>query len=214
VVDHVTQVVDPVETGSGPKSQDACILKNAVRESILTSPGSFLKTVSDVDNMAPDYWVKEINSSTWVVIEQLGKVVGIAVARCPDKEIDHDIDDNRARFIESVWVAPNFRGSRMGERLVNYLIEVECEKYPSVSQFMLWVFETNRHAIQLYTRMCFNLVGKQELADDRIELRYEYALPQLSTEEAAGMSMANAVARDRDLREHGVTYRVLRSDIA
>lgn len=212
MVDHVTQVVDPVETGGGPKSPDARILKNAVRESILTSPGSFLKTVSDVDNMAPDYWDKEIDSYTWVVIQQLHEVVGIAVARWPDREIDRNIDENRARFIESVWIAPKFRGSRMGERLVNYLIEIERRKCPSVSQFMLWVFENNDDAIRLYTRMNFRPVDKQAAANGRIELRYEYDLPKLSVDEAAAMSLANEKARARDRRQRGVTYRVLRSD--
>jgi ribosomal protein S18 acetylase RimI-like enzyme len=214
VVDHVTEVADLVETERVPESRDARILKGAVRESILTSPGSFLKTVADVDTVTPDYWDKEIKSSTWVVIQQLDQVVGIAVARWPDKEIDRDIDERRARFIESVWIAPKFRGSRMGERLVNYLIEVESEKCPGVNKFMLWVFKNNKHAIRLYKRMRFKRVGRHALENGRIELRYEYALPKLSVEKAALMLKVNEVAREGDLRQHGVTYRVLRSDVA
>jgi ribosomal protein S18 acetylase RimI-like enzyme len=214
VVDHVTGAADPVETERSPESRDARILKKAIRESILTSPGSFLKTVADVDTMGADYWDKEIDTSTWAVIQQFDKVVGIAVARWPDKEIDRDIDQIRVRFIESVWIAPKFRGSRMGERLVSYLIEVECERYPSVSQFMLWVFENNKHAIRLYERMHFKCVGKHALKEHKIELCYEYVLPSMSAEKAARRSMANAEAREGDLRQYGVTYRVLGSDIA
>jgi ribosomal protein S18 acetylase RimI-like enzyme len=206
VVDHVTGVADPAETERRLEFRDARILKKALRESILTSPGSFLKTVADVDTMSADYWDKEIDTSTWVVIQQLDKVVGIAVARWPQKEIDRNIDQIRARFIESVWIAPKFRGSCMGERLVNYLIEVERDKYPSVSQFMLWVFENNKHAIQLYERMHFKCVDKHALDDGRIELRYECVL---SAEEAARKSMANAAAQEADLRRYEVTYRVL-----
>jgi ribosomal protein S18 acetylase RimI-like enzyme len=212
VVDHVTVVVGPVETESRPESKDARILKEAVRESILTSPGSFLKTVADVDTTSVGYWDKEIKTSTWVVIQQLDEVVGIAVARWPNKEIDRDIDQVKARFIESVWIAPRFRRSRMGERLVNYLIDVESEQFPSVSQFMLWVFEDNKHAIRLYKRMRFNRVDEHALENGRIELRYEYALPEPSARRAA--RKANEAARERDLLQHGVTYRVLRSDIA
>jgi ribosomal protein S18 acetylase RimI-like enzyme len=210
VVDHVTEVAGSVETERGPEFRDACILKRAVLESILTSPGSFLKTVADVDTMDADYWDKEIDTSTWVVIQQFDKVVGIAVARWPDKEMNRRINLARARNIESVWIAPIFRGSHMGERLVNYLMEVEREKYPKVRHFKLWVFKRNENAIRLYKRMGFKRTGVEHtLGDGTIELRYEYVLPNPSSKRAARRSRANAFARAGDLRQYGVTYRVL-----
>jgi ribosomal protein S18 acetylase RimI-like enzyme len=211
VVDHVTRVADPVEDGRGPVLRDARVLRKAVRESILTSPGSFLRTVADVDSMSSDYWDKEIDTSTWVVIQQFDKVVGIAVARWPDQTIDHDIDQNRVRFIESVWIAPNFRGSRMAERLVKYLIEVECNKYPTVRKFALWVFEDNKGAIRLYERMQFKYKGKQLLSDQsgRFELRYQYVLPHAAGKRAARRAGINAAAREQDLRRYRVIYRTL-----
>lgn len=214
MVDHVTEVAKPVETGHKvmPELRDARILKKAVRESIFTSPGSFLRTVEDVDTMSPDYWDKEIDTSTWVVIEKLDKVVGIAVARWPDKEMDRDIDGLSTRFIESVWIAPEFRGSCMGERVVYYLMEVEHKKYPGVDHFMLWVFESNKHAIRVYERMRFRCVGKHALEDGRIELSYEYRLPSLTDKRAIRRSRVNAAARRADLRRHGLTYRELGPD--
>jgi ribosomal protein S18 acetylase RimI-like enzyme len=214
VVDQVTRVADPVEGEGGPTLRDARVLRKAMRESILTSPGSFLRTVADVDNMGGDYWDKEIGTYTWVVVQQLDKVVGIAVARWPDQAIDHDIDPNKVRFIESVWIAPEFRGSRMGERLVKYLIEVECDRYPNVKNFMLWVFEDNKRAIRLYVRMQFKYKGKQPLSgqSDRFELRYQYVLPHRSGKRAARRVVVNAAAREDDLRRYGVTYRTLGAD--
>ena len=213
MVDHVAEVVGPVEAEPRPRFRDAHILKKAVRESILTSPGSFLKTVADVDTMDADYWDKEIDTSTWVVVQQFDKVVGVAVARWPDKEMDRRISLTRARFIESVWIAPKFRGSHMGERLVNYLMEVEHARYPAVRNFMLWVFKRNENAIRLYKRMGFKRTGGEHtLGDGTIELRYEYMLPNPSSKKAARRSRANAVARAGDLRQHGVTYRVLGRD--
>lgn len=209
MVDHVTEVADSGGSGPGPRFRDAHILRDAVRESILTSPGSFLRTVEDVETMSADYWDKEVDTSTWVVIEQFDKAVGIAVSRWPDKEIDRDVDQSRARFIESVWIAPSFRGSHMGERLVNYLMEAERQKYPTVNHFMLWVFEDNANAVRLYKRMGFKRTGKHGLADGNIEVRYEYLLPSLSSKRAARRARANAAARAEDLRQHGVTYRVL-----
>ena len=210
MVDHYARAADIGETEHGPKFHDARILKMAMRESILTSPGSFLKTVEDVETMSADYWDKEIDTSTWVVMQQFEEVVGIAVSRWPDKEIDRNISQMSARFIESVWVAPKLRGSHIGERLVNYLMEVEREKYPTVRHFMLWVFERNENAIRLYKRMGFKRVGTEHtLADGTIELRYEYVLPNPSAKRAAQLSRANAVARTADLRQYGVTHRVL-----
>jgi ribosomal protein S18 acetylase RimI-like enzyme len=213
VVDHVTEVANSVEAEPRPKFRDARILKKAIRESILTSPGSFLKTVADVDTMSADLWDKEVDTYTWAVIQQFGNVVGIAVARWPDKDIDHNIDEFSARFIESVWIAPILRGSHLGERLVNYLIEEERKRHPAVSHFMLWVFKDNKRAIRLYRRMHFKRVGKHALEDHRIELRYEYVLRDMSHKNAVRRSRANAVARERDQRLYGITYRVLGPDI-
>jgi ribosomal protein S18 acetylase RimI-like enzyme len=210
VVDQYIDTAHSVEAEPVPKFRDARILKRAMRESILTSPGSFLKTVADVDAMSSDLWEKEINTSTWVVIEQFDNVVGIAVSRWPDKDMDCRINPLKARFIESVWIAPNFRGSHMGERLVNYLMEVERAKYPTVRRFMLWVFNKNDNAIQLYKRMGFKRVGGEHaLGDGRVEVRYEYVLPNPSSKRAARKSRANSAARAGDLRKYGVTYREL-----
>ena len=69
--------------------------------------------------------------------------------------MDSDIDPTEARFIESVWIAPGFRGNQLGERLVRFLFKVECKKNLAIKQFLLWVFEENHPAICLYRRMKF-----------------------------------------------------------
>lgn len=204
MANHAAGAEGPV--GTGLKRDDAQILADAIRKSISTSPEAFLKTIEDIDNKACDYWQKEIDSSTWAVLQRGDEVVGIAVARWPDLEMDRDIDRTEARFIESVWVAPELRGSHLGERLVRFLFEVECAKSPGVRRFLLWVFDKNSPAIRLYKRMGFTYVGRQDLpgGSGRTELRYEYLLEP----EAADMKAA-ADKRQDDLREYGVIYRVL-----
>jgi ribosomal protein S18 acetylase RimI-like enzyme len=196
----------PIGTGRQAKLFDAEILRQAIRESISTSPEAFLKTIEDVDNRASGYWQKEIDISTWVVILRGDEVVGIAVARYPDLELDRNIDRTRVRFIESVWIAPGLRGSRLGERLIRFLFEAECAKSPGIRKFMLWVLAENRRAIRLYKRMKFRYVERQILPDGsgRIELRYEYQLKL-----GARAMKAAAKARQNDLRKHDMTYRVL-----
>jgi ribosomal protein S18 acetylase RimI-like enzyme len=196
----------PVGTAYEPKLPDAQILEQAIRLSIFTSPRAFLKTIEDVDNSDPDYWEKEISSATWVVIQRDKEVVGVAVARWPDLDTRWNVDQASARYIESVWIDPELRGSHLAERLVRFLFEVEYAKSPDVRQFLLWVFRKNKPAIRLYRRMGFKYVGKQALPDGsgRIELRYKYSFkPDAAKREAA------AVARQQDLEKHGVIYRVL-----
>src|ERR1700730_11846987 len=107
MTNHAPGAENSSETGHRPTLRDAQILQKAIRESISTSPEAFLKTVDDVDERSIDYWEKEIDTSTWAVIQRGEAVVGIAVARLPDREMDTDIDPTTARFIESVWITPN-----------------------------------------------------------------------------------------------------------
>jgi ribosomal protein S18 acetylase RimI-like enzyme len=195
-----------IVTGRWPKFHDAQILKEAIRASISTSPEAFLTTIEDVNRRTSEYWAKEILSSTWAVIQRGDEVVGIAVARWPNLEIDRDIDRARACFIESVWIAPELRGNHLGERLVRFLFEMERAKNSGVRRFLLWVLDRNSQAIRLYERMGFRYVERQHLPDwsGRTELRYEYRLEPDSAEMKAA-----AVARQDDLREYGVIYRVL-----
>ncbi len=206
MANHDYRVESSNGTGHQAELLDTEILQRAIRESILTSPEAFLKTIEDVDSRAVGYWQKEIDISTWAVIQRGDEVVGIAVARWPDLEMDRNIDRARARFIESVWIAPGYRGGHLGERLIRFLFEAECAKSPDVRQFMLWVLAKNRRAIRLYKRMKFRYVERQVLPDGsgRIELRYEYRLKP-----GARVMKAAAKARQNDLRKRDMTYRVL-----
>lgn len=195
--------------------RDAQILQKAMRKSIAMSPDAFLKTVDDVDEKPIGYWVNEILSSTWAVIERGEEVLGIAAAKWPDREMDNDIEDHdTARFIESLWIAPELRGYRMGERLVKYLFEVECQKNPDIRQFLLWVFEENRPAIYLYRRMGFEYTAVKQWLNQigTAELKYQYRLVYDSAVVKATETAVNEAGRREDLRKFGVRYRILGAD--
>ena len=206
MVNHASGGEDPRRGGLPSDPSDVRVLEQALRQAISTSPEAFLKTMEDIENRAPDYWQKEIDSATWVVIENdEGDPVGVAAARVPDLEMDSGINRPDTRFIDSVWVAPSFRGRGLGERLLRFLFETESSKSPDVRQFYLWVLERNILAITLYERMGFTFVEEQVLPDmsGRTEFRYEYLLdpdqPKIAT---------NAAERHDDLKG-GLTYRVL-----
>jgi ribosomal protein S18 acetylase RimI-like enzyme len=192
--------------------RDARILQRAMRKSIDMSPDAFLKTVDDVDKKPIGYWVNEILSSTWAVIERGDEVLGIAAAKWPDREMDIE-DQGTARFIESVWIAPALRGHRMGERLVRYLFEVECRKNPDIRQFLLWVLDENHPARRLYRRMGFKYTAvKQWHHPGMTELKYRLTFGSAVVK--AIETAMNEAARRADLREFGVRYRILGADTA
>ena len=134
---------------------------------------------------------------------------GLQFQGSPDREADRDIEPDEARFIESVWIAPELRGNRMGERLVRFLFEVECKKNLKIKQFLLWVFEENQSAIRLYQRMKFVATGVSQRCNlvGRTEIKYRLTLDTAvarATEKAV-----NEAARRKDLDDFGMTYRVL-----
>jgi len=189
---------------------DAQILQDTVREAIRTSPDSFLKTVEDVDAKSLDYWIHEIQSSTWVVAERAGKVVGVAAAKYPDPDKDKEDNKETARYIESVWIAPDLRGNRLGERLIKYLLEAEYQKHQQVKQFLLWVFTTNSSAIRLYEHMGFVLAPKENHESIRPEIRYRLDFNS-EVHAAVRLVVNEASRRGEDQRQYAVTYRVLGS---
>ncbi len=209
MADKASGAEDPVDAEPRPGLRDAQMLKEAMHEATSTSPEAFLMTIDDIKAKEADYWEREISSSTWAVIQKGDKVVGFAVARWPDGEMDRDVDPAAARFIESVWIHPKLRRQRLAERLVRFLFEVERAKSPGIRQFLLWVFDKNDKAIRLYERMGFRRVGRQKLDDQsgREELRYEYRL-----EPDARRMQAALAARLDDLRTSGLVYRVLGED--
>ena len=189
--------------------KDAQILQDAVREAIRTSPDSFLKTVEDVDAKSLDYWKHEIQSATWVVAQRAGKVVGVAAAKYPDPDKDKE-NKETARYIESVWIAPDLRGNRLGERLIKYLLEAEYQKHQQVKQFLLWVFTTNSSAISLYEHMGFVLAPPKE-KHESIKPEIRYRLDFNGEVHAAVPLAVNKASRREDQRQYAVTYRVLGS---
>jgi ribosomal protein S18 acetylase RimI-like enzyme len=216
VLTHALATESAVKAQLGRTLHDeALTLQRALRDSIKTSPEAFLKTSDDIDSIELDYWAKDIDAATWVVIQQNEEVVGVAVARL-DYEMDSDVAPGKARSIESVWIAPHLRGCQLGERLVTFLIEVECAKCSDVEQFLLWVFEENHRAIRLYERMGFTYTGHSQRVNlnDKIERKYKY---QLKFDKPVGNAVDTAVnetVRRDDLCRLGICYRVLGENTA
>lgn len=188
--------------GVGP---DAAILKDAIRDAIRTSPDSFLATFADIEAKEADYWVNQIQSSTWVVAERGGKVVGIAACKLPEPGKDEESGQD-SRYIESVWIDPDLRGHRLGEQLIKALMAAEFRRNPSIRQFLLWVFDTNTRAINLYKRMNF-AETRDRNTGPITEVKYRLYVDRESSADIS-RSVGGAFLMDDKLK-YGVTYRVL-----
>jgi len=205
MTDHLRGTDNPHEESKSTEHQDAEKLSEAVREAKKTSPDAFLATAKDVDAKSLDYWIDEMSSSTWVVAERAGDVVGVAAAKRPDPDNDRE-DPATARYIESVWIAPELRGHGLGQRLIRYLLEAEYRQNQRVKQFLLWVFTTNFPAIRLYEHMGF--VETQEI-NEGVKTEIKYRLDFDSVVHSTARSAVDEAARRLDEHQHSVTYRIL-----
>jgi ribosomal protein S18 acetylase RimI-like enzyme len=183
---------------------DAEILHYVMREAVRTSPGSFLRTVEDVDAEPPDHWVNEVRSAKWAVAQHGAEVVGLAASKHPDPGMDRE-DPATARYIESVWVVPGLRRRRLGERLVKYLLTAEYWSNQSIGQFVLWVYAGNAAAMRLYEHIGFVKTPESNVGA-RTEIKYRLDFnPEVHTT----ISLVPNGARLLDQLHRGVTYRVL-----
>ena len=183
---------------------DAEILRSAMCKAVRTSPDSFSKTVEELNAELPDYWVAEIKSAKWVVAQRGGEVVGVAASKHPAPGVDSE-NPATSRYIESVWVDPDLRRKRLGERLVKYLLTAEYWNNPYIKQFVLWVYENNDPAMRLYEHIGFVETSETNVGV-RTEIKYRLEFnPEVHT--TIGL-VANGAQR-QDQVHRGVTYRVL-----
>jgi len=210
MTDNREGAASPIDTSVGPSlrlQSEAERLRDAVREAIRTSPGSFLKTEKDVDTKEGHYWIDEIQSSTWVVAEREGVVVGVAAGKLPDPDNDPE-NHTDSRYIESVWIAPDLRGHRLGERLITYLMAAELRENPNIKQFLLWVFETNSSAINLYKHMAFVQTDESH-EDSYFMTENKYRLEVKPEVWSAIRRTVGETVLLKDKLNYGVTYRVM-----
>jgi ribosomal protein S18 acetylase RimI-like enzyme len=185
---------------------DWCILRDTILESINTSPGVFLASAGQIKGESQEFWEHKLKSSTWAVVQRRGKILGIAAAKSPGETDSYALQE-KACFIESVWIAPFMRRKGVGERLVTYLIEQE--RKAGIRQFYLWVFKGNTPAIELYKRMDFKPTGNPSALTNVPEVQYlcEYDSGVIDDEELE----RNATARADDRSKLKIMYGLLAS---
>jgi ribosomal protein S18 acetylase RimI-like enzyme len=94
-----------------------------------------------------------------------------------------DKESPQTRYIEALWVAPEFRRLSVGRRLVRRLIDHDRES--GIRQILLWVIDSNVYARSFYVNMGFQATGRiQDLPGE--EKRTEELLAYVIREWVSG----------------------------
>ena len=112
--------------------------------------GVCLRAHPEADWLEED-WRSAIRQARWVVARTAHDVIGVARS-------SREQESPERRYIEAVWVAPEFRRLGVGSGLVQWLIDREQES--GIKEILLWVIDSNDYARGFYLRMGFRSTGR------------------------------------------------------
>ncbi|MFI5692161.1 GNAT family N-acetyltransferase [Kribbella sp. NPDC051586] len=135
------------------------------------SPSAYISEYEDEVSVDESAWRERFTRMRWVVARDEARIIGMAssvrvVSRPPYE-----------RHIESVWVDPRHRRTGVLRAILTHLGAVE----PDVSEWRVWVLDTNWIAQQVYDRLGFRPTGERQPLSDgsgRLEIRLRFDAPQ------------------------------------
>ncbi len=140
--------------------EDAGLLRETRLAALRDSPQAFASSFESESTRPVEEWERRTNDAvvgqdqTIVFGELDGSVVGMVGGFRPDPE-------SGDRQLYGLWVAPEGRGTGLGELLVNAITGWAEEV--GARRLILWVTETNKPAIELYERLGFTRTGVQQM---------------------------------------------------
>lgn len=127
-------------------------LKNMRLKALRDAPSAFVTTLKTELCRPPVYWEEQFDRATWVIAQDgiaPDRPVGIAALVRPDPE-------SPVRFIESVWVEPEYRWRGVLRRMLDHM--EGRAKEDGVTELRLWVLDTNESAERAYHKLGFGLL--------------------------------------------------------
>jgi predicted GNAT family acetyltransferase len=131
------------------------------------SPSAYLADYEDEVTVGEEGWRERFTRMRWVVARDEGRIIGLAssvrVAGRPAYE----------RHIESVWVDPRHRRNGVLRAVLGHLSVAD----PEVTEWRVWVLDTNTVAREVYERLGFSPTGERQLLADgsgRREIRLRF----------------------------------------
>jgi ribosomal protein S18 acetylase RimI-like enzyme len=149
------------------RPQEWEILRDVRLAALEDCPKAFLGSRNDEAARTPAEWraCLESESDDWYVARSSDHVISVAKFVTPPEHPNW-------RYVESVWVFPDYRKSGVAHRLVTMLLDKA--QLAGVERVALWVFEGNEEAFSFYDRLRFTRTGRTQTLDDgRIEVEME-----------------------------------------
>jgi GNAT superfamily N-acetyltransferase len=134
------------------------ILKSMRLKALGDAPSAFVTTLETEQRRPPLYWEEQFDRATWVIAQDGiapdgPPIVGIAALVQPDPE-------SPVRFIESVWVEPEYRWRGVLRQMLDHL--EGRAKEDGATELRLWVLDTNESAERAYLKLGFSPQVDQE----------------------------------------------------
>lgn len=126
-------------------------LRSVRLRALADAPKAFVSEHSREADWLEEDWRSAIQQARWVVARTAHDVIGVARS-------SQDPESPERRYIEAVWVAPEFRRLGVGRRLVRWLID--RERKSGIREILLWVIDSNVYARSFYFRMGFRSTGR------------------------------------------------------
>ena len=124
-------------------------LKSLRERAVRDSPDAFGSTLAEILSVSQEQWIEQLEKlPTFVACEQ---VADIGMARASFAS------DSAEAWLISMWVAPDFRGRRAGEQLVDAVIALARDR--GCAKIFLEVADHNVPAVLLYERLRFRATG-------------------------------------------------------
>jgi predicted GNAT family acetyltransferase len=148
-------------------ADDWSIAREVRLRALKDSPSAYLADYEDEVRVGEDGWRERFTRMRWVVARDAERIIAMAasvrVAGRPAYE----------RHIEAVWVDPRYRRSGVLRALLGQLAAED----PEVTEWRVWVLDTNTLARQVYDRLGFSPTGERQLLADgsgRREIRLRF----------------------------------------
>lgn len=138
-------------------------LRSARLAALGDAPDAFVATPADEDARTRQGWIDSIRLTVWAGAWVDGQIVGIARLTAAE------LSEPTRPFVESVWVAPEYRGRGLVQDMLRVL-EVAARR-KGATHLQLWVLETNHRASAAYLSLDFVEVparaqDSKKLSDD------------------------------------------------
>lgn len=126
-------------------------LRTVRLRALADAPDAFASEPSREASWLERDWRSVMEQAQWVVARTAQDIIGVARS-------SQDAQSPGRRYIEAVWVAPEFRRLGVGSGLVRWLIERELNC--GAQGILLWVIDSNGYARDFYIKIGFRPTGE------------------------------------------------------